>query len=225
MEASPKARRGGVIDFPGPALMEAMSEMQMPGVEVSFSGPDGDGAKIEDPHVLLADLCVVAQEEDPGAEPWPKGDDDEPAEFVKSEVAQKIGVALIEGIYRLAPLARFRIHYIFRNVDNWKKAGATVLGEMKRPAGLLKEYASADYIVVLNWLVWCAMTPMQRVALVYHELRHGDVEGKVRAHDFEGFFDELKLFGTDTYRDWQRLADAADTGARVHHQFSLDLER
>jgi hypothetical protein len=96
---------------------------------------------------------------------------------------------------------------------------------MKRPAGLLKEYASADYIVLLNWLLWRALNPMQRVALVYHELRHGDVEGKVRAHDFEGFFDELKLFGTDTYRDWQELAEAADQGERVQHQFSLELER
>lgn len=161
---------------------------------------------------------------DPGTEPWPH-EGDEPVEFVRSEVAEKVATSLIEGIYRLAPMAQFRIHYLFRNKDAWKKAGKTVFGEMKRPAGLLKEYASADYIVLLNWLLWRALNPMQRVALVYHELRHGDVEGKVRAHDFEGFFDELKLFGTDTYRDWQALAEAAGQGERVQHQFSLELER
>ncbi len=226
MEASPKLKGRGSDPFAGPAgpaLMEAVSDLQMPGLEVSFSTPGHEGATIADPLVLLAGLCVVAEESDPGTEPWPH-EDGEPVEFVRSEVAEKIGLALIEGIFRLAPMAQFRIHYLFRNMDNWKKAGRTVLGEMKRPAGLLKEYAAADYIVVLNWPVWVVMNPMQRVALVYHELRHGDVEGKVRAHDFEGFFDELKLFGTDTYRDWQSLAEAAGRGESVHHQFSLELE-
>lgn len=216
--------RKGHDPFPSSGVMDALFDMQTPGMSMSFLGPDGEkGATIEDPHVLLAELCEKVKETDPATEPWPE-EDGKPVEFVQTDLVKEIGDALIEGIYRLAPLAQFRIHYVFRNVDNWKQNGRNVLGQMKKPSGLLKRYARADYIVLLHWPSWQAMNPMQRVALVYHELRHGDAEGKVRGHDFEGFFDELKLFGTDTYRDWQSLAEAADRGARVQHQFSFELE-
>lgn len=116
----------------------------------------------------------------------------------------------------------FRIHYVLRN-KVWEKGGKIVLGEMKRPSGLLKNYSCADFIVLLNLEMWQAMNPMQRVALVYHELRHGDQEGKLAPHDFEGFFDELRLFGTATYEDWNALGQAATKGQDVRHQFSLSL--
>lgn len=219
MEASKKP----TDPFPGPALLDAAADLQQSGVSATFSGPGGKGATISDPMETFLELCAVAAETDPATDPWPERGG-EPEEFVLSELGRRIGDGMIEGVYRLAPLAQFRIDYLFRRKDNWKDKGRNVLGQMKRPSGLLKMYSRADYVLLLDYRAWLAMTPMQRVALVYHELRHGDAEGKIRGHDFEGFFDELKLFGTDTYRDWQALADAVDNGERVQHQYSLGLE-
>lgn len=176
-----------------------------------------------DPLTICERLCVVAERMDPNTKPWPKDDEGELVEYVHAKVAEEVAGGLIRDIARLGHLRRFRIHYLYRNKETWESKGRTVFGQMKRPAGLLKSYAEADFIVLLNWQVWQGMTPMQRVALVYHELRHGDGEGKVRGHDFEGFFDELALFGTDTYRDWNMLAKAVTKGGDVKHQYSLNL--
>ncbi len=205
------------------AVQDAMADLQKPGTSVELSGPDGEGFRLEDPLKVCERLCEVAERVDPNTEPWPTDGDGDPIEYVKASVAAEIGQALTEDIVRLSHLRIFDIHYLFRHKETWESKGRTVYGQMKRPAGLLKSYAGCDFIVLLNWPVWQAMTPMQRVALVYHELRHGDVEGKVRGHDFEGFFDELALFGTDTYRDWNHLAKAVGQGADVRHQYSLDL--
>jgi len=201
-------------------LQEAAANLQQPGT--SLTGP---GIEIRDPLEVCKELCDVATRRDPIADPWPQTADGEPEEYVKALVVQEIGEALMADIIRLSHLRRFTVHYLYRNKETWESKGRTVYGRMQRPSGLLRSYSEADFIVLINWPIWQAMTPMQRVALVYHELRHGDLEGKVRGHDFEGFFDELSLFGTDTYRDWNMLAKAVSKGAEVQHQYSLDLSK
>lgn len=201
----------------------ALEDIQQSGHAVEITMGDVR-IKLPDPLKVAERLCEIAAEADPNTKPWPV-EDGEPVEYVRSTVASDIAAGLMEGIARLGALRQFSIHYLFRNKETWESQGRDVLGQMKRPSGLLKEYASADYIVLLNWQAWQNMTPMQRVALVYHELRHGTPDGKVRGHDFEGFFDELALFGTDTYRDWNLLAKAVDKGEEVRHQYSLDLSK
>lgn len=202
-------------------VRKAVANMQQPGVETSLSTSNGATVTLEDPRRVVEDLCEIAQEPDPGTDPWPYEGED-PVEFLPADNAQAIGEALIRRLRRFDHLHAYRIHYLFRN-KKWESKGKTVHGKMQRPTGLLKNYAEADFIVLLNWESWQACNPMQRVALVYHELRHGDAEGKTQGHDFEGFFDELELFGTGTYRDWNRLASAADNGTGVRHQYTLSL--
>lgn len=201
----------------------AVADLQMPGSDVELTVGDVR-IKLPDPLEVAKQLCEVAADVDSATDPWPR-EEGEPVEYVRTHLAEKIGNELIRKIARLGHLRIFVIHYLFRNKESWESAGRSVLGQMKRPSGLLKEYASTDFIVLLNWQAWQNMTPMQRVALVYHELRHGNVEGKLEGHDFEGFFDELALFGTDTYRDWNLLAKAVDKGEEVRHQFSLDFSK
>ena len=206
------------------AVQEAIEDLQQPGSDLSLSSGDVE-VRFEDPRRVMEELCEIAARPDPGTKPWPQ-DNDEPAEYLPAENAQEIGKELISRIVRLRFLADFRIHYLFRNVKSWEKVGRTVFGDMSKPSGLLKNYAAADFIVRLNWQVWQALNPMQRVALVYHELRHGDEDDakpKLRGHDWEGFHDELKIFGTRTYEDWNALGRAVSEGAGFTHQFSLGL--
>lgn len=204
-------------------VREAVAGLQQVGSSVELTVGDVR-LKLPDPLKVATELCEVAERVDENTDPWPQ-EDGEPVEYVRSTVAEEIGRGLMQGIARLGHLRIFVIHYLFRNKETWESAGKAVLGQMKRPSGLLKEYASADFIVLLNWQAWRNMTPMQRVALVYHELRHGEGDGKLCGHDFEGFFDELALFGTDTYRDWNLLAKAVDKGGDIRHQYSLDLSK
>lgn len=82
-----------------------------------------------------------------------------------------------------------------------RSKGADTLGRLQKPTGLLRHFAAADYVI---WLAadHCrsyAFTNWQMLALLYHELRHAAVDKNggygVRGHDFEGFADELRIFG------------------------------
>lgn len=201
----------------GNPIQDAVADMQTPGTSVTMEA-GGQSATIEDPEKVVERAAGHASEVDPATDPWP-GEE----EYVESRVLAGIAEVLIGGLVRLRHLHRFEVRYVFRSKKTWEKKGKSVLGDMKRPTGLLRKYADCDFICRIHWESWQAMNPMQRVALIYHELRHGNDEGKVNPHDFEGFFDELELFGTRTYQDWNRLAQAAEDGAEVTHQYSLPL--
>lgn len=203
-------------------LQDAVADLQQEGIETTLSTENGEAVTLEDPRRVVEALSIIAEGEDPGTSPWPTRGGD-PVEYVQAENAREIGEELITRVRRLNHLRGYRIHYLFRHKETWEKSGRAIYGQMKRPSGLLKSYADADFIVLLHWQAWDLFNPMQRVALVYHELRHGDAEGKIQAHDFEGFFDELRLFGVATYSDWNRLAAAARKGERYRHQHSLPL--
>lgn len=82
-----------------------------------------------------------------------------------------------------------------------KSSGNEILGRLQKPTGLLWHFSQCDYVV------WFAadhcrsrqFTNWQMTALLYHELKYAaqDDNGNfaVRGHEFEGFVDEIKLFG------------------------------
>lgn len=213
----PKRRNG---------VMDAMANLQTPGADISFQAGDGPEVHIDDPRRVVEELCVIAERPDPGTDPWPVDVNGEPRQYAPAENAKEIGKELIDRILLFNRLRTTHIHYLFRFAETWEKNGKTIFGQMKKPSGLLKEYAGCDFIVLLNWHVWLRLNPMQRVALVYHELSHGteeDGKPQIRPHDFEGFFHELALFGTRTYGDWNALATAVGEGREIMHQFSLGL--
>lgn len=215
-----------------PTTLERSKDLQDAAANLQDAAGDGNmtltgaglNVEIRGSRAILSEMANLAKgDDDPGTDPWPVDGEGEAAEYVHAERAEEIGAGLVREMNRIGHLARYRIHYLFRRKESWTSKGKIVHGEMKRPTGLLKNYAEADFIMLLNWNSWLSFNAMQRVALIYHELRHGDPDGKLNPHDFEGFFDELQLFGTGTYRDWNSLARAAEKGAEVRHQYTLSL--
>lgn len=43
-------------------------------------------------------------------------------------------------------------------------------------------------------------------------------------HDAEVFFEELEIFGTETFRHWKALEASVSRGKQVHVQYHLPLE-
>lgn len=98
-------------------------------------------------------------------------------------------------------------HLEFARVDFlWKEKGGSsggkdVLGKAKKPSGELRHYSKADIIVVLS-VDHCMSRRFQNwqvLALLFHELRHTAVNSNgelaLQGHEFEGFLDELEIFG------------------------------
>jgi hypothetical protein len=159
---------------------------------------------------------------------WPRDGKGDPYEFQLAELAKEIGEALILTIDRLNFLKEFDIGYVYRNKDGWVKAGKLVLGQLSKANGLVAFYSGHDFEMKLNWMMWEKASPWQKVALVYHELRHGDVNkddnAAIQGHDIECFFDELSIFGTQTYEDWARLAKSAAIGSAVKTQYHMEFD-
>lgn len=208
-------------------LQEAVANLQQPGRSVTFEADGEDPVTLEDPREvclrIAAEITDGELEEGPEVDPWPQDRDGNHVEYVPARLAAAIGLRLIRGINRLGHVLLYDVDYVYRRKDRWESKGRTVFGQLQRPTGLLHHYSQRNYVVLLNWQAWTAFSPWQQVALVYHELRHSEIDGKTRGHDFEGFFDEIELFGTGTYREWHRLAEAAGSGARVEVQYHLPL--
>lgn len=105
-------------------------------------------------------------------------------------------------------LKEAEIHFLWK-AKGGKSGGREVWGKCKKPSGELAHYSNADYIILLsadhcfehrlkNW---------QILALLYHELKHTGVDENgafvTVGHEFEGFNDELRLFGA-----WHSSAEA-----------------
>ena len=204
------------------AIQESVAAIQVPGTDVTIKAGDRE-VTLKDPMGVCEELVPLADVLDP--DPWPHTDG-EPDEFAVASAAAGIGSGLIEELVRLRHLRFHRIDYLMRNKKSWTSKGRTVFGKLKKPTGLVRWYSNADFVVLLNWEVWERLNPMQRIALIYHELRHAEIDegaASTRGHDFEGFFDELELFGTRTYEEWNRLAVATTQGGDIAHQYSLSL--
>ena len=213
---------------PPKSVQDVVTNMQQPGTAVTVEF-EGQSVTLEDPRGVCLELADRIEagdlEESPETDPWPMGRDDKPVEHLRARMAQEIGEELVRRLARFAHLRAYDLDYVYRNKDRWESKGRTVFGKLQKSTGLLRHYARTDFVVLVNWHAWEMMTPWQKVALVYHELRHADLEGKTQGHDFEGFFDELELFGTGTYEDWNHLASAASAGAAVDVQYHLSFEQ
>jgi hypothetical protein len=87
----------------------------------------------------------------------------------------------------------------------WKRDGGggnfPVLAKLSKPSGLLYHYSDSNYVVwfAANHLRQRNVTNWQMVSLMFHELKHTSISENgqfgTRKHDFEGFYDELAIFG------------------------------
>jgi hypothetical protein len=109
-----------------------------------------------------------------------------------AEQPQAIGDALCLETHR--HLRAERIGFVFRRTLS-DKGGRVTLATTSVVGAKLGFFAALDFLVEVNWARWMFLTPLQRVALVDHELSHCGIEttakGEIRrvliAHDLEEF--------------------------------------
>lgn len=96
---------------------------------------------------------------------------------------------------------------------NWKTDSDSrlVLGKCKKATDLEKEFHEYDFVILLNFSAWSELSPVQRTALMDHELCHAEVcrntadelqhdeRGRIcyriRKHDLEEFRDIVNRHG------------------------------
>jgi ssDNA-binding Zn-finger/Zn-ribbon topoisomerase 1 len=113
---------------------------------------------------------------------------------------KKYYAALLYEFTEFSYLADARIHFLWK-AKGGKSGGREVWGKCKKPGGELAYYSDADYIILFS-ADHCfknGLKNWQILALLYHELKHTAVDENGNfttvGHEFEGFNDELKLFG------------------------------
>lgn len=153
-------------------------------------------------------------------EEWPLDEEDE---YAEAALVGRIGSFLLRGCSKLK-LSPKHVVWLWRNREKWTSKGRTVRGAaltLNTRARFLTDGKKA--VIEVNFQHWKTLNPQQRVLVVYHELRCLDAEGKTVAPDFEGFNDELEIFGTRTFREMVALETAVQRGAERELQYSLSL--
>lgn len=123
---------------------------------------------------------------------WPS---DQPA-FLSAEQPQRIALPLIEALHR--DLVNARIAYLFR--EEMAKHGSVRLGAATKVGSKVNFLTDFDFTLDFNWTYWRQLTPMQRIALVDHELTHcaRGPEGEgwaILGHDVEEFSSIVRRWG------------------------------
>jgi hypothetical protein len=131
-----------------------------------------------------------------------------------------IAALLIDTVHE--HLSGASIGYLFR--EKMKTRDRTVWGRASKAGAKLEFFADHDFIVEFNWTQWRHLSPMQRVALVDHELSHlgreeddkGNRSWVLVSHDIEEFRGIVERWGL-----W-RPDLVVFSGAVVHaHQLGL----
>lgn len=176
-------------------------------------------------------IALALLEEPAFAEPldeWPVDDDEKPEAYAEATQPRLIAEQLIRKLVEFQHLRGKTLVYLYRP-DPFTVGGKPAIGKCQKPGGLLRRFSGADFILVFAHTSWQKLNVWQRVALVYHELRHAgwdEMQEKpyIKPHQWEGFFDELQIFGLETFRDWQDLASATQRARTARPQLlQLDL--
>ena len=77
--------------------------------------------------------------------------------------------------------------------------------------------------VVVNYQIFKLLNTRKKVRGIYKALRALDKNGVIIPNQFEGFYDELELFGTATNAEDQFLARAVEKGLQVALPFADDV--
>lgn len=134
-------------------------------------------------------------------------DDDKPTiDFVPANDLKRIAEQMISEYSEFSHLRNaFTVTYLWKR-DGGKIGGKATLGKCTKPSGLLKYFADTTFVIWLaaNHVNDMMLTTEQVRACTYHELSHAQVEvdeeGEakpvVAPHDFQGFNDEIRRFGS-----------------------------
>lgn len=131
-----------------------------------------------------------------------------------------IGAVLIDAIHE--DLTGASIGYLFR--EKMKTRSKAIWGKAAKAGSKVEFFAEHDFLIEFNWQEWRHLSPMQRIALVDHELMHcgreendkGERSWVMVPHDIEEFGAIVQRWGL-----WRRDLTVF-AGAVVHaHQLGL----
>jgi len=134
-----------------------------------------------------------------------------------------IGEVLVKAAH--SELRDAAIAYLYR--EKMRRNGRIRLATASKAGARLEYLAGIDLIIEVNWTAWSTLSPLQRIALIDHELYHFDRNPEsgfyeLRHHDVEEFGiivrryglwqDDLRAFAADV-RSVQRDLFAASEPA------------
>lgn len=93
---------------------------------------------------------------------------DEEWSFHSAAQPEAIGHVLVEAIH--SDIHDASIGYLYR--EKIKTRDRIVLAQASKVSGKLAHYSNLDLLVEVNWTAWRRLSPLQRVALIDHELCH-----------------------------------------------------
>ena len=126
--------------------------------------------------------------------------------FSAATEVEQIAERLIDDRFAFLSELDVRIEYRFTSKIT-KKNGKVILGTARKITGLSAHWGNATdpfFAIIITELTWHKLKPLQKEALVDHELRHlyaeqdeesGEVVLSILGHDFEGFCEEIKRYG------------------------------
>lgn len=151
---------------------------------------------------------------------WP-GETDE--EFREAPVLRRIGVLLAKASPKIE-VSPYRVAFLWKNKKSWTRQGVQIRAQGKSLDGLTQFFTDGKVAAVIgNYQHFRLLNTRQKVASVYHALRSFDKDGAVIPNQFEGFFDELELFGTGTFQSDVALASAVSRAQERQLPFQLSL--
>ena len=176
----------------------------------------------KDETALLDLLAIVDVHRDyTREEEWPTATDDE---YAAAPMLARLGEILADTFSKLAPLEGAEIVYLWRNKAKWTARGNTVRSATKALDTRTQFLAYGKTIAIdVNFHHWKTLNPLQKIFTLHHALREVDGKGGVRHPDFDGYFDELEVFGPRVFRDMARLAASISRGNEraLPHQLSI----
>lgn len=146
-----------------------------------------------------------------------KWDPEGPA-YREAPQPEAIGRFVVEAIHE--HLVNARIGYVFR--ERMDRNGKIRLATASKVGAKLQYFSELDFLIEVNWTAWAELTPLQRIALIDHEICHCGTEetesGETRfiliPHDVEEFGSIVARWGL-----WQ--PDLERFGNVIQRQLNL----
>jgi len=140
---------------------------------------------------------------------WP---DKSEVTLVEAPLLSRIGKLMLRGCPKVE-VSPLKVRFLWRNKKTWTKRGVAVHAQAKKLSEVGRFFANgAVAAVVGNFQLFRLLNTRQKLRAIYHSLRELDAEGVIRPPQFEGFFDEITLFGTGTNQTDAHLRRAMERG-------------
>lgn len=143
--------------------------------------------------------------------------------YAEADQPRAIGQVLVAAVHK--ELRDATIAYLYR--EKMRRSGRIRLATASKAGARLEFLAEVDLIIEVNWTAWSTLSPLQRIALVDHELCHFDQNPdtgfyELRHHDVEEFgiivrryglwTEDLRGFGQDVRSAQRELFPAQPAG-------------